>query len=59
MKPKTPQPHFEPCAWYEQVAQIMRTDPKRFFVFSPQTKYALSIYLEMKERAEQKARLAA
>jgi hypothetical protein len=54
MKPKQPLPHFEPCAWYEAVAHIMRTDPKRFFIFSTQTKYALSIYLEMKERAEMK-----
>jgi hypothetical protein len=59
MKPKEPTPRgFCENAWYEQVASIMRTDPKRFFIFSPQTKYALSIYLEMKERAELKAMAA-
>jgi hypothetical protein len=53
MKPKEPNPRgFVINVWYEQVAHIMRTDPKRFFIFSPQTKYALSIYLEMKERYE-------
>jgi hypothetical protein len=30
----------------------MRNDPRRFFVFSPAAKYALSVYLEMKERHE-------
>jgi hypothetical protein len=51
MKPKQPTPKgFVENAWYEQVAHIMRSDPKRFFLFSPQTKYALSVYLEMKER---------
>ena len=60
MKQKpSPQPHFEVSTWYELIAHIMRTDAKRFFIFSPQTKYALSVYLEMKERTEQKARLAA
>ena len=52
MKPQPPQPHFEESAFYEQIAHIMRTDPRRFFIFSPATKYALSVYLEMKERAE-------
>jgi hypothetical protein len=55
MKPPEPTPRgFVINAWYEQVASIMRTGPKRFFIFSPATKYALSIYLEMKERAEMK-----
>lgn len=58
MKPKLPQPHFEESAFYEQVAHIMRTRPETFRVFSPQTKYALSIYLEMKERHERQAEAA-
>jgi hypothetical protein len=53
MKPKEPIPRvFVESAWYEQVAWIMRHEPKRFFLFSPQTKYCLSVYLEMKERAQ-------
>ncbi len=53
-----PAPHFQLCAWYEQVESIMRSDPKRFFLFSLQTKKALSVYLEMRER-HWKGRLAA
>lgn len=49
---------FVENAWYERVAEIMRTDPKRFFLFSPSTKYALSIYLDLKERYRAKKRAA-
>jgi hypothetical protein len=60
MKPREPQPKgFITNAWYEQVAHIMRTDPKRFFLFSPTTKYCLSVYLEMKERHAREMKLAA
>jgi hypothetical protein len=58
--------HVEPTprgfvtnAWYEQVAQIMRSDPQRFFLFSPTTKYCLSVYLEMRERHAREMKLAA
>jgi hypothetical protein len=37
------------------VVTIMRSGPKRFFIFSPQTKYALSVYLDLKENAEAQA----
>ncbi len=43
---------FVECPWYERVAEIMRTDRKRFFLFSPQTKRALEVYLTMKARAQ-------
>jgi hypothetical protein len=53
MKPKEPIPKgFVENIWYERVASIMRSDPKRFFLFSPQTKYALSVYLDLKDRHE-------
>lgn len=54
MKPKEPQPHaFVISLWYEQVEHIMRTDPKRFFLFSPTTKRCLALYLDWKREAEQ------
>jgi hypothetical protein len=60
MKQSEPTPHgFRVNEWYEQVEGIMRNDPKRFFLFSPQTKYALSIYLDLKERHQQRAERAA
>lgn len=53
MKRREPIPRgFVECLWYERVAEIMRTDRKRFFLFSPQTKRALSIYLDMKACAQ-------
>ncbi|HKC62044.1 MAG TPA: hypothetical protein VKB86_00295 [Pyrinomonadaceae bacterium] len=58
MKTKAPSPHFEICAWYEQVNRIRLTDPKRFFLFSPVTKRCLVIYLEMKRRATELKRAA-
>jgi hypothetical protein len=55
MKPKEPMPKgFVENIWYEQVERIMRTDPKRFFLFSPATKYALSVYLDLKEKSAMK-----
>jgi len=60
MKRPEPIPRGFVCnAWYEQVASIMRSDPKRFFLFSPTTKYCLAVYLEMKERYEREMKLAA
>lgn len=60
MKRREPIPRgFVINAWYEQVAHIMRTDPRRFFLFSPTTKYCLSVYLEMKERHERELKQAA
>ncbi|MDQ3818524.1 MAG: hypothetical protein M3362_12725 [Acidobacteriota bacterium] len=55
---KTPSPHFEVSAWYEQVNRIRLTDSKRFFLFSPTTKRCLEIYLEMKHRAGELKRAA-
>jgi hypothetical protein len=52
MQQREPTPRFVECAWYERVASIMRTDPKRFFLFSPQTKYVLSVYLNLKDQHE-------
>lgn len=51
-KAASPQPHFEICAWYEQVNHIRLTDQRRYFLFSPVTKRCLEIYLEMKARAQ-------
>ena len=45
--------------WYEQVDLIRRTQPRRFFLFSPQTKRALSVYLDLKERHQQERQRAA
>jgi hypothetical protein len=60
MKAREPIPKgFVTNAWYEAVAEIMRSDPKRFFLFSPTTKYCLSVYLEMKERHEREMKQAA
>lgn len=59
-RPNEPTPRgFVENAWYEQVAHIMHTDPKRFFLFSPTTKYCLAVYLEMKERHEREMKEAA
>jgi hypothetical protein len=53
MKPKEPQPRaFVTSAFYEAVETIMRTDPKRFFLFSPTTKRCLALYLDWKREAE-------
>jgi hypothetical protein len=50
-----PEPRgFVENAFYENLAHIKRTDQKRFFLFSPASKHALSVYLSLKERyAEQ------
>jgi hypothetical protein len=59
MKHRKPQPRgFVENAWYELVAEIMRTDPKRFFLFSPATKYCLSVYLDLKEKSQLRKRAA-
>jgi hypothetical protein len=53
MKQSEPTPKgFVENAFYEQVKRIMRGEPRRFFLFSPQTKYALSVYLDLKDRHE-------
>jgi hypothetical protein len=54
MKRREPTPKgFTYNLWYEQVEFIMRNEPKRFFLFTPQTKTALAVYLEMKRRHEE------
>jgi hypothetical protein len=45
--------------WYEQVERIMRTDPARFRLFSPTTKYCLSVYLDLKASYQRRALQAA
>jgi hypothetical protein len=59
MKSKQPTPKgFVENLWYEHVTHIMRSDPKRFFLFSPATKYCLSVYLDLKEKHQQLERAA-
>lgn len=58
MKPNPPQPRFVENAWYEAVEKIMRSDPKRFFLFSPATKKCLALYLDLKREHEQMKRAA-
>jgi hypothetical protein len=53
MKPRPvpdPATRFVPCSWYEAVAEIERTDPRRFASFSTVTTKCLDIYLDMKAR---------
>ena len=38
--------------WNEQVERIMRTNPARFRLFSPATKYCLSVYLDLKAKSQ-------
>lgn len=58
--PAEPTPRgFVENLWYEQVERIMRTDARRFFLFSPATKLALSAYLDLKERHRQQMKRAA
>jgi hypothetical protein len=52
-------PGFVESAWYEAVASIMRNEPKRFFLFSPQSKYCLSVYLDLKEKHHRQMKAAA
>jgi hypothetical protein len=53
MKPREPTPRgFVENLWYEQVEMIMRTNPKRFFLFSPTTKRCFALYLDLKREAE-------
>ncbi len=56
---RAPVKPFVESAWYEAVAHIMRTEPRRFFLFSPATKYCLSVYLDLKERHRQAEKRAA
>lgn len=55
MSKRTEQPPvprgFVENLWYEQVERIMRTDPARFRLFSPATKYCLGVYLDLKQQA--------
>lgn len=54
MRPREPIPRgFCVNQWYEQVARIARDEPRRFFLFSPQTKHCLRVYLDLKERHQQ------
>ena len=58
MKPQPPQPRFVINEWYEAVERIMRTDPKRFFLFSPATKKCLALYLNLKREHDEMKRAA-
>lgn len=50
-----PAPRFNHSQHYEMLEFIMRNEPSRFLTMSPHAKRTLSIYLEMKRRAERLA----
>jgi hypothetical protein len=60
MKQSEPNPRgFVENAWYEAVARIAESEPRRFFLFSPQTKHCLRVYLELKVKAQGEYKRAA